>query len=89
MAATAPPHRPAKARTHCNDACVLLKKPLVYGASTTSAGSLMSAETRLGATQLHSGVGRPGEICASEIWADPRWSFLPTCVGGERELSER
>ena len=36
-----------------------------------------------------SGVGSPGEICASEIWADPRWSFLPTCVGCERELSER
>ena len=36
-----------------------------------------------------SGVGRPGEICASEISADPRWSFLPTCVGGKRELSER
>ena len=36
-----------------------------------------------------SGVGRPGEICASEIWPDPRWSFLPTCAGGERERSER
>ena len=30
-----------------------------------------------------SGVGSPGAICASEISAEPRWSFVPTFVGGK------
>ena len=29
-----------------------------------------------------SGVGSPGDICSSEISADPRSSFLPTLAGG-------
>ena len=42
-----------------------------------------------------SGVGSPGAICASEISAEPRWSFLPTwlglgtwLVGGESEVGQ-
>jgi len=34
-------------------------------------------------TATFSGVGSPGAICDSEISAEPRWSFVPTFVGGK------